>query len=428
MTTHPFWKLVQSINLVNYLHSTSIGLMFHSPILKGCLKSTSMFECNAEPVWCNVGLEWQEEASGTERPSCQIPHCRGVWPYIWIRKISCSICPFQVKQNLTCRKGHLSRDAKVQEYRGQSATSFPRKLQQDLTFRPAADTDCPCCRFEEEGGKPVLYVYEIQLESRCQGKGLGKFMMRMVELVAFQLGMSSVMLTVMQENSAALKLYTSLGYTEHSSSPPATVGDSPGYLILHKPIRRQKVAWCCSLHQPEMKDKSFFHVICEISISAMRMPGMANNISLCFDTSLSDKILCVVLALSCTDKWFQRSFLFVCNFYQCIADSGWHLSETYKVWENNLWWDANERSNVYAITQIRHYRWLASGGGSSAFDWAWGTLFLLLQDCFSKILLAKEMCRQDAIAEGSQAIAVYTVTSKCKTLSAVLLSQPWNKL
>ena len=86
----------------------------------------------------------------------------------------------------------------------------------------------------------MLYVYEIQLESRCQGKGLGKYMMKMIELVAFQLEMACVMLTVMQENLAALKLYTSLGYTQHSSSPPATVGDSPGYLILQKLIRKRK--------------------------------------------------------------------------------------------------------------------------------------------------------------------------------------------
>ncbi len=99
---------------------------------------------------------------------------------------------------------------------------------------------CYSCRFEEEDDKPVLYVYEIQLEARCQGKGLGKFMMKMMELVAFQLGMSGIMLTALQENSAALNFYKSLGYTQHNSSPLVTLEHDPGYRILCKPIRKRR--------------------------------------------------------------------------------------------------------------------------------------------------------------------------------------------
>ncbi|KAM7253893.1 hypothetical protein ACFE04_013943 [Oxalis oulophora] len=36
----------------------------------------------------------------------------------------------------------------------------------------------------EEEEVPVLYVYEIQLESRVHGKGLGKFLMQLLELIA----------------------------------------------------------------------------------------------------------------------------------------------------------------------------------------------------------------------------------------------------
>lgn len=39
-------------------------------------------------------------------------------------------------------------------------------------------------RFTLEEEMPVLYVYEIQLESRAQGKGLGKFLMQLLELIA----------------------------------------------------------------------------------------------------------------------------------------------------------------------------------------------------------------------------------------------------
>jgi GNAT superfamily N-acetyltransferase len=39
-------------------------------------------------------------------------------------------------------------------------------------------------RFVLEEDVPVLYVYELQLESRVQGKGLGKFLMELIELIA----------------------------------------------------------------------------------------------------------------------------------------------------------------------------------------------------------------------------------------------------
>lgn len=105
-----------------------------------------------------------------------------------------------------------------------------------------ADCDFAACRFIEAEGCPVLYVYEIQLEAQCQGKGLGNFLMKMMELVAFRFQMQSVMLTVMQENAHARKMYSALGYTQHPSSPSLNAHDDSGYLILHKPvpIRRTK--------------------------------------------------------------------------------------------------------------------------------------------------------------------------------------------
>ena len=39
-------------------------------------------------------------------------------------------------------------------------------------------------RFILEEELPVLYVYELQLEPHIQGKGLGKFLMQLLELIA----------------------------------------------------------------------------------------------------------------------------------------------------------------------------------------------------------------------------------------------------
>lgn len=41
-------------------------------------------------------------------------------------------------------------------------------------------------RFVLEEEVPVVYVYELQLEHRVQGKGLGQFLMQLIELIACQ--------------------------------------------------------------------------------------------------------------------------------------------------------------------------------------------------------------------------------------------------
>lgn len=54
-------------------------------------------------------------------------------------------------------------------------------------------------RFTLEEEIPVLYVYEIQLESRIQGKGLGEFLMQLIELIASKVrtGLSKFCLLVL---------------------------------------------------------------------------------------------------------------------------------------------------------------------------------------------------------------------------------------
>lgn len=84
-------------------------------------------------------------------------------------------------------------------------------------------------------------MYELQLEGKVQRKGLGRFLMKMMELIAFQMGMQSIMLTVMQANASALSLYADLGYTQHPSCPSGDMQGSAGYLILHKPLPQKRV-------------------------------------------------------------------------------------------------------------------------------------------------------------------------------------------
>lgn len=75
-------------------------------------------------------------------------------------------------------------------------------------------------RFVVEEELPVLYLYEIQLEKVVQSKGLGKFLMQLLELIARKNNMKAIMLTIQKSNEAALNFYMSkLSYKISSTSP-----------------------------------------------------------------------------------------------------------------------------------------------------------------------------------------------------------------
>lgn len=65
----------------------------------------------------------------------------------------------------------------------------------------------------------VIYCYEIHLEERLRGSGVGKRLMGMMEEVGRIAGVSKAMLTVFVENKAAMRFYKSLGYEVDEYSP-----------------------------------------------------------------------------------------------------------------------------------------------------------------------------------------------------------------
>ncbi|XP_050220319.1 uncharacterized protein LOC126670592 isoform X2 [Mercurialis annua] len=89
-------------------------------------------------------------------------------------------------------------------------------------------------RFTLEEELPVLYVYEIQLESHVQGKGLGKFLMQLIELIAHKSCMSAVVLTVQKANADAMDFYTNKLRYNISSISPSRMGINKNYEILCK--------------------------------------------------------------------------------------------------------------------------------------------------------------------------------------------------
>jgi len=82
------------------------------------------------------------------------------------------------------------------------------------------DMDCSC--------DEVLYVYDIQIDSEFQGKGLGNFMMTSLETIAFKAEMRKIMLTVFKHNPNATKFfkqYMKYGIDETSprGAPPSDI-------------------------------------------------------------------------------------------------------------------------------------------------------------------------------------------------------------
>lgn len=60
-------------------------------------------------------------------------------------------------------------------------------------------------------GCNVIFSYELQLDNHLQRKGLGKFMMQILELIAFKNNMKKVVLTVLKNNNNS-KFFKAIGY------------------------------------------------------------------------------------------------------------------------------------------------------------------------------------------------------------------------
>ena len=62
-------------------------------------------------------------------------------------------------------------------------------------------------RYDMDYDDEVLYVYEIQLEECARRKGLGKFMMTVLELLSHKADMRKIMLTCFKHNPLAHKFF-----------------------------------------------------------------------------------------------------------------------------------------------------------------------------------------------------------------------------
>lgn len=86
--------------------------------------------------------------------------------------------------------------------------------------------------------RPVVYLYEIHLETQLRGRYVGTMLLRFLDKVAHGAKISKIMLTVFKSNKGARAFYEGLGYTEDECSPEGRVTRNgviaPDYLIMSK--------------------------------------------------------------------------------------------------------------------------------------------------------------------------------------------------
>ena len=91
-------------------------------------------------------------------------------------------------------------------------------------------------RFSMEVDNEVLYVHEIQIDSKYQRKGIGRFMMFALEMLAFKADMRKIMLTILKGNPEADKFFKEIMKFEIDEACPKSHVD---YEILSKPNKRK---------------------------------------------------------------------------------------------------------------------------------------------------------------------------------------------
>uniref|UniRef100_A0A8C6WBY6 N-alpha-acetyltransferase 40 n=1 Tax=Nannospalax galili TaxID=1026970 RepID=A0A8C6WBY6_NANGA len=79
-------------------------------------------------------------------------------------------------------------------------------------------------RFDVECGDEVLYCYEVQLENKVRRKGLGKFLIQILQLMANSTQMKKVMLTVFKHNHGAYQFFREALQFEIDDSSPSMSG------------------------------------------------------------------------------------------------------------------------------------------------------------------------------------------------------------
>ncbi|XP_033735228.1 N-alpha-acetyltransferase 40-like [Pecten maximus] len=107
----------------------------------------------------------------------------------------------------------------------------------DKDSKPVAFTHF---RFDMEWDEELVYCYELQIIEEYRRKGIGKFLMQILELLAYKTEMIKVMLTTFKSNKMAESFFMkAMKYTMDETSPEDPVWEEREYKyqILSKEIK-----------------------------------------------------------------------------------------------------------------------------------------------------------------------------------------------
>jgi len=90
-------------------------------------------------------------------------------------------------------------------------------------------------RFDMDYDDEVLYCYELQIEKKFRRKGLGKFMMKVLELLMMKANMLKIMTTIFKREKSNRGLFKDcLKYETDETSPVDSVYDQVEYEIVSR--------------------------------------------------------------------------------------------------------------------------------------------------------------------------------------------------
>lgn len=95
-------------------------------------------------------------------------------------------------------------------------------------------------RFDVEQNLPILYCYELQIHDDYQRQGLGRHMMNILSIFAFEFKLLKIVLTVFRNNLVGINFYmNSLLFKKDATCPFAE--EAKCYMILRKSIDKAEI-------------------------------------------------------------------------------------------------------------------------------------------------------------------------------------------
>ena len=95
-----------------------------------------------------------------------------------------------------------------------------------------------CWDDEEEPEYPVLFCYEVQVDEKYQGQGIGKRLMDIEIQIANELNLWKTMLTCFKINTKAMGFYKKIGFDIDVNSPSTHGFDADYEILSDKPKLR----------------------------------------------------------------------------------------------------------------------------------------------------------------------------------------------